>query len=1688
MSFDLGTAFQRRLVALLTVALTFAGSGVAAQEGGLFQPREPIAVDPGDEDDRAPLRSTARMPTRGGDTVRHREVRVDFERLALVKRTLEAGQSASLYLNLFDDVAFRAVDLRIAPTGSGGYSLAGRLEGVLFGTATIVVSGEIVKGTVRTSSGTYTIDAVDGVCHIRLVDPSTLPPLGEPLRPPESLYRGYDGSATNLTSATADDHESVVDVLVVYTPAARDAIGGILPAIAQVELFVAEANQAFADSGVDQQIFLTRVVEVDYQESGSASLDLNRLANPSDGHMDIVHELREKSGSDLVHIIADVSGVCGIAFIMWQVSPLFERLGFGLTDHGCGGLTFAHELGHNMGLRHDRYVDSGNTPFPYSHGYVNRATFEEGAPAESRWRTIMSYPNECSDAGFVCQELLRFSNPDQEYEGDPMGIAEGDEAADARRGLNDTRHVIAGFREAGPDLTATPLITNRAWDVGQTNIILIGVVRNEGRIESGATVVKFYRSADPTITSDDVELASYSVEPLGAKDSYNPTHLETAPDAGGYYYGLCVDAVPGETDTENCSDGVYVTVGPTVSVADSQTAEGEMLSFSVSLSQARDTPVEVEWELERETAVAGLDFADVSGKVTIPANQTAATISVETFADDIPEADDTFTVTLVTTTPEPPAGVVLSFDGTRATGTILNDDGEPKFADSHLRDAVLLALNKPLDGDFTLEELASLRVLDASGTDEDKVDNLTGLEAATGLETLLLFNNAVSDLSALGHLGGLKGLFLDRNGFQDLDGLAPLKGLVDLSLTGNPLQDLSPLADLSALERLWLDETGILDIAPLAELAALQVLILRCANRYDFVGRAACEDESITDISPLTGLTNLTTLDLNFNNVVDVRPLAGLTRLNYLDLWGNEISDLTPLENLVDLFWMGLDDNEITDIRPLAGLSIIEALHLNGNAVADISPLANLEALDTLGLNGNGISDIAVLKNLERLRLLWLGENSISELSPLAGLDQLALLDLGNNGIANISVLADLIRLVEVHLQNNRIRDVSPLANLRRLSYVDLSNNDIRDIEPLASNTRLRNGDIVHIQGNPLSEAAFSVHVPALLQRDVDLTYIGVSIAAGSAVEGSEMEFVVRVAPAAEEDVIVDWAVLENSASAGDDYPMSQSDSVTVTAGETAAVFTVATTEDAQRERHEMVEVQLTEGVAFPDGVGLAGSVEEDGSGLRATALGLIVDPEGPSEDVPLFASASDETRQGFVRVINHGERNVVHIVAADDMGNRHATTLAMDPGETVHFNSNDLERGNTGKGLSRGIDEEDEEGADWRLELSGNDVAVLTYMRTNDGFLTSLHDVVPAVADGYSVPIFNPGRNTNQESLLRLINGGEADAELTITGIDDAGARSGEASLTLAAGEARTVPAGNLENGTDLDGMLGSGSGKWRLDLASDQPILVSSLMQTPTGHLTNLSTMPDNKVAAGDETTHHVYLFPSAADPDGRQGFVRVINRGEAGSVSIKAYDDTATDHQPVALALNANQTVHFNSADLEAGATGKGLPEGVGAGQGDWRLELTSMLDLDVLAYIRRTEDGFLTSMHDTVPSVDGIHRVPIFNPGSNRNQVSQLRLINSGDEAAEITISGVDDTGRASAGQVRLSLPAGKVCTVTAQALEAGADDLDGALGDGFGKWSLEVNSDMPIHVLNLLASPTGHLTNLSTRPAVETAAP
>ena len=249
----------------------------------------------------------------------------------------------------------------------------------------------------------------------------------------------------------ADEAEDpTVDIAVVYTPFAREAAGGTDAVEAEIDLMIAVTNQAFRDSGIRSRVELVARSETPYTETGVSLTDLRRLRDPEDGYMDEVHEMRDRAGADLVHLIPGESDVGGRAWIPGV---------FGLSRWPGG--SFPHEVGHNLGLRHARYESSGGSgnrlrPDP-AYGYVNPTGVKPGARRSAQWRTIMAYVDECKDQFTFCNRVPRFSNPRERYNGEPTGVpfdAEpGDTAwgltgpADAASVIDITAPVVAAWRD-----------------------------------------------------------------------------------------------------------------------------------------------------------------------------------------------------------------------------------------------------------------------------------------------------------------------------------------------------------------------------------------------------------------------------------------------------------------------------------------------------------------------------------------------------------------------------------------------------------------------------------------------------------------------------------------------------------------------------------------------------------------------------------------------------------------------------------------------------------------------------------------------------------------------------------------------------------------------------------------------------------------------------------------------------------------------------------------------------------------------------------------------------------------------------------------------------------------------------------------------------------------------------------------
>ena len=374
-------------------------------------------------------------------------------------------------LELFPDVTvFGAFD-RYDPN-PGGVTWVGHVEGVPASSITLAYSGGLMAGSIVMPDALYQIRPAPADAGLHVVSEIDQAGFLHEAAPIEVRFSEADRA--RAANAPMTDTADVIDVMVLYTALAATNAGGQAGIANLINLGVSETNTSYANSGIKQRIRLVHAAQVPYAEVGSFSTNLTNLRNGA-GALAGVAALRDTHHADLVTMLVHPAApdACGIAFLMTSVTSAFASSAFSVTDTACvsPNYTVAHELGHNMGARHDWYVDSGTTPFTYAHGHVN-------ATSSQRWRTIMSYPDQCTALGFSCMRLLNWASPDTKYLGFcrtgvncdglqywsflgvPMGIAGGTSTscptgnptntncdADDRRALNDSALTVANFRQ-----------------------------------------------------------------------------------------------------------------------------------------------------------------------------------------------------------------------------------------------------------------------------------------------------------------------------------------------------------------------------------------------------------------------------------------------------------------------------------------------------------------------------------------------------------------------------------------------------------------------------------------------------------------------------------------------------------------------------------------------------------------------------------------------------------------------------------------------------------------------------------------------------------------------------------------------------------------------------------------------------------------------------------------------------------------------------------------------------------------------------------------------------------------------------------------------------------------------------------------------------------------------------------------
>lgn len=364
----------------------------------------------------------------------------------IIQVNLDVIQSPTVSIQLFDGETI-VVSKERANDQTGGFVWVGanhtKQERLI-----LVVNGTDIIGTITSGTKIYGIRTIGENTQIMVeIDQSEYPSeLCDQISSIQdtTAHSNSQDSEHTFSAFSHGGYECNLRLLVAYTSSSATAsvnagFGSIQNLIL---LAVEETNQSYINSGIDHRVELAHIVSVNYSESGNIQTDNDRFANQSDGHMDEIHFLRNLYTADVGVLMVGQGNGCGVAKTIHSDNN--PNLGFCVVKYDCatGNYTFAHEIGHLQGARHDPYVDPSSTPFAYGHGFVK---------VSGEWRTIMAYNNECAANSTFCTRLQFWSNPhvNSPVDGTAMGTTATHHNS---RVLNETTDKMKNYRVPSNDV------------------------------------------------------------------------------------------------------------------------------------------------------------------------------------------------------------------------------------------------------------------------------------------------------------------------------------------------------------------------------------------------------------------------------------------------------------------------------------------------------------------------------------------------------------------------------------------------------------------------------------------------------------------------------------------------------------------------------------------------------------------------------------------------------------------------------------------------------------------------------------------------------------------------------------------------------------------------------------------------------------------------------------------------------------------------------------------------------------------------------------------------------------------------------------------------------------------------------------------------------------------------------------
>jgi hypothetical protein len=320
----------------------------------------------------------------------------------------------------------------------------GRIDGDAESELSIILADGIFTLDVNSTGGLFELHLYDRDSKtyvVRELDETKLPDCGLDENPPgDNDGHGPDPDERDPSNASS----VVIDLLVVYTAATKDELGGYDGVRGRIALAVEKGNRVLSNSGLKRPVSIRSIFSEehefpDYREPPGTNgyyTMLDDIVSGTDPALAGLHALRKRRQADVVTLLAANPHLGGLANVMYSHSVSFWPKAYNVVNYRQSALTYTliHEIAHNIGCCHE--TGCSGHPLRYNKGH-------KFSVRDRIYKTTMV---KLSVAG---RRIPYFSNPSVEYPpGDPDREPTGTDTRNNARVIDNRAPTVASFSEA----------------------------------------------------------------------------------------------------------------------------------------------------------------------------------------------------------------------------------------------------------------------------------------------------------------------------------------------------------------------------------------------------------------------------------------------------------------------------------------------------------------------------------------------------------------------------------------------------------------------------------------------------------------------------------------------------------------------------------------------------------------------------------------------------------------------------------------------------------------------------------------------------------------------------------------------------------------------------------------------------------------------------------------------------------------------------------------------------------------------------------------------------------------------------------------------------------------------------------------------------------------------------------------